>query len=198
MKKILLFTFASFSLITQAQTTQSVLAKNDTIATLTFPNFRKPIIPTTYATYTGADSTVKITVKYKTKKIAGNTNADTLITIVKDSVKLPNIKKIRYFYQSFNPAQNQYAINLGIGSSFGTFVNNADNNTVMAASSNYPPGVANTTADNWVLVGPITVPAKAIEFRFSYGFTNDTKRDGFEIRTIEASKLDATPNYSFI
>jgi hypothetical protein len=199
MKKILLFAVTAFSLSTQAQTTQSVAATGDTIANLTFPGFKQPTKPTTYATYTGIDSLVKVTVKYKTKQLAGNTNADTIITVVKDSVKIANSKKIRYFYQSFNPAQNQYAINLGIGSSFGTFANTADNNnTVMAASSNYPPGVANTTADNWVLIGPITVPAKAMTCKFAYGFINDVKRDGFEIRTIEASKLDASPNYAFI
>lgn len=197
MNKILLFALSTFTIAAQAQSPQAV-AINDTIAYLQFPGFKQPTKPTAYAIYTGADTIIKITATYKAPKIAAGATGDTIITIVKDSVKIPNVKKIRYFYQSFNNAQTQYAVSLGLANSFNTFVNtNDNNNTVLAASSNYPPGVASQTADNWVLVGPITVPASAMTCKFLFGFTNNIRRDGFEIRMIEANKLDAKNNYIF-
>ncbi len=197
MNKILLFALSTLSIAAQGQSPQAV-ATNDTIAYLQFPGFKQPTKPTAYAMYTGADTMIKITATYKAAKIASGATGDTIITIVKDSVKIPNVKKIHYFYQSYNNAQTQYAVSLGLANSFNTLVNtNDNNNTVLAASSNYPPGVTSQTADNWMLVGPITVPASAMTCKFLFGFTNNVRRDGFEIRMVEASKLDAKNNYSF-
>jgi hypothetical protein len=196
MKKNILIALSALALSAQAQTNK-ISATNDTIALVTFPGF-KPYTtfkPTTYANYIAADTTLTLTAKYKAKKLVGNTALDTIITVVNTPVQITNNSRIHTSTQSFNNTSTIYGTNLGLQGTFNVFTNNADNNnSVLAASSNYAPGTLNTVADNWFLIGPIKVPSAAMIAKFSFGFTNDNKRDGFEIRTIQASKLDAKPS----